>query len=444
MEKVIFHEYEKSWSDRFKSEELIIKSSLEFTKIFIDHVGSTSVDNMPSKPIIDILIFVCNWSEIQKIIKKLESIGYSKIELCDDTPRAFLKKQDTSYLSYYHLHLCPPRNKWGVDMIIFRNALRTEQNLAKDYAELKKSLSKKHMNDIQSYALGKKSFIDGKLLEIKDFFSTNRLLSQQRAELNKAENLQICMIVAQLCVATITSASVYLSDNKYLFACAIFSFIIMLIWLFLSKSHLAHRSAGDQARRVILLKSGLDLSPSAEQQLRIIDGFKADHPSKDTRREEDHFATREKPGNKRLVEMIEESSYWTHHLQTNSARIMFLAFIAFSLILCLTIGAAISSFDSNNLISISRAILAVMIFFISSDVLGLLVSYVNSTKTINEVFNRVESIASRGYQDADVILLMSDYNAAIEKAPSTLPFVFKISQKSLTRRWHNYLEAKTS
>lgn len=212
--------------------------------------------------------------------------------------------------------------------------------------------------------------------------------------------------------------------------------------VFLSQAQQRRRSAGDQARRVVLLMSGLKILPSAGQSLRINDSFNGEITSDTLRREEDHFATREKPGYKRLVEMIEESSYWTCYLQKASAKLMLVILFFLATIIFIVTGAAILSLNTNELISFSRSMIALMIFIISTDVLGLLISYRNASSSIGNIFNRVEGISAKGFLKSDALLLMADYNSAIEKAPATLPFVYILCQKKLNKKWRTYSEMK--
>ncbi|MFS2156129.1 GrpB family protein [Pseudomonas sp. Pseusp122] len=442
MNTVNICDYSETWAQNFSDESRLIKSTISFTKIYIDHVGSTSVKGLSSKPIVDMLISISDWTVIEKLLSELIALGYHIREKCNDTPRIFLAKYASDDSGSYHVHVCKPNSRWGRNMLIFKNELVTDKEFAKTYVDLKRRLAIAYHNNVQGYGEGKKNFIDGRLREIDGEFSVDRLLSHQRAESNRAERLQILMIMAQLSIAVIAAFSVYSNDNKYLFVYAIAGFVLMLVWFYLSQWQLSHRSAGDQARRAVLLMSGLEMVPSAGQQLRISDGFKVDVPPKSHRREEDHFATRETPGDKRLAEMIEESSYWTRDLQRTSSKVMAALLFAFVATVLGVSGAAVASFESDNLISLSRVMIAIMVFVISSDALGLLLSYKNSASTIDEVFKRVEAVASRGYEKSDVLLLMSDYNAAIERAPATLPWVYRWSHTALNRRWQAYMEAK--
>ncbi|PHZ92351.1 hypothetical protein CS911_25005 (plasmid) [Klebsiella variicola] len=61
MDKVVLSEYNCCWKNKFLEESQKIKNAVNFTTIYIDHVGSTSVKGLSSKPIIDILISLCDW-----------------------------------------------------------------------------------------------------------------------------------------------------------------------------------------------------------------------------------------------------------------------------------------------------------------------------------------------------------------------------------------------
>lgn len=439
---VTISEYCPSWAAQFSREEEVIRSAITCAKIYIDHVGSTAVKDLSSKPIVDILITLNEWSAAAEIVVILAGLGYGVVDECKDTPRYFLVKYPVDGLECFHIHICRPLHNWGRGMVVFRNELIADRELAEKYACLKKDLANKYHNNVPAYILGKKSFIESKLREVESGFSVNSLLTHQRAESNKAEHLQMWMMFAQFSIAMTAAISVYSNDNKYLFVAAIVGFVFMLLWLFFSQGQQQHRSAGDQARRAVLLISGLGVEPSAGQKLRINDGFNVPIFSKILRREEDHFASREVPGYKRLSEMIEESSYWIRDLQRTSAKVMTTILLILAAVVFIAGGAAITSFESDNLISISRAMIAIMVFVVSSDSLGLLLAYRSSAVSIDEIFKRVESAAARGYLKSDILLLMSDYNAAIERAPTALPWVYKFRQRGLGLRWQAYMEAK--
>jgi hypothetical protein len=83
-----------------------------------------------------------------------------------------------------------------------------------------------------------------------------------------------------------------------------------------------------------------------------------------------------------------------------------------------------------------------MVFFVSSDVLGLFFSYKQSAISLDEIFHRVEVASLRGYLEADILLLVSDYNAVIDNAPSPLPSLILSRSKRLGQQWSVYKEMK--
>lgn len=434
--------YDQAWKAAFIAEAEVIRSGVKNVECFIDHVGSTAISGLPSKPVIDILLSVHDWSAIEKIVGNLEKLGYSVEESCKETHRYFLIKGQLDSPPRFHLHVCMANIKWGRDMLVFRDELSVDCDLAKKYAKLKLELSSRHGDDLGKYTSEKTDFIKSVLSRAAKSFSVDRLLTHQRNELDSAQWLQVKMIAAQFAIALVAAISVYVADNKYLLHAAGIGLLLMLLWVHFNQGQQRHRAAGDQARRAILLISGLNKVPPAGQKLRIKDGFGIPVAGLATTREEDHFASREPHGYKRLSEMIEESAYWTRDLQIFSAKIMEFIFTTLILFAITACGVAVTLAPPEALINLSRALIAILVFLISSDTLGLLFAYKNSAGTIDEIFKRVESVAARGYKEADALLLMVDYNAAIEKAPPALPWVYKVRRRSLSQRWRAYIETK--
>ena len=93
-------------------------------------------------------------------------------------------------------------------------------------------------------------------------------------------------------------------------------------------------------------------------------------------------------------------------------------------------------------ISMARVLVAILVFMLSSDLVGAIFAHREAASSISEIIQRTETAAARGYPAADVLLLMSDYNAIVESAPFALPGVYELRCQSLTRRWRAYLENK--
>lgn len=442
MKSVEISEHSVDWGKAFAKEAQVIRDRLHDLSFFIDHVGSTSVPGLSAKPIIDILISLQDWKSSGDVVNNIRDLGYQVGESDLDTPRYFLVNYSSPDSIGYHIHICKPKSTWENDMINFRDELRINDKLACDYARLKEGLAKIYKNDIDSYALGKKEFIEKALKKLAPKFSINKLLTHQNLELDKADRYGRSMMWLQLSMALTAAFSVYVDQGWLLLLIALMGFGFLAAWLMLSQSQQKHRAAGDQARRVVLFMSGLGKKPSLEEQQRILRKFILPLSGADWNLEESRFASREFPGYQRLAEIIEESAFWTGDLHHASAGLM--SKFLWGSLLCSFVGsiAAIVLAPPNDLIAFNRAFIAVMLFFISSDMLGLYFAYKKSATSLDEIFHRVEISALRGYLDADILLLASDYNAVIENSPSPLSFFLKSRTNKLSLRWAIYKEMK--
>ncbi|MGO4802235.1 GrpB family protein [Pseudomonas sp. W22_MBD1_FP4] len=442
MNSVEISEHSVDWGKAFTKEAQAIRDRLQNLSFFIDHVGSTSVPGLSAKPIIDILISLQDWVVSGEVVKIIQELGYQVREKDLDTPRYFLVNYSSPDSIGYHIHICKPQSTWEQDMINFREELCMNDKLACNYARLKEDLAKIHKNDVDSYALGKKEFIEKALKIRAPKFSINKLLTHQNLELDKADRCGRSMMWLQLGMALTAAFSVYVDQGWLLLLIALMGFGFLAAWLMLSQSQQKHRSAGDQARRAVLFMSGLGKKPSLEEQQRILKEFILPLSGTDWILEESRFASREFPGYQRLAEIIEESAFWTGDLHHASAELM--SKFLWGSLLCSFTGsiAAIVLAPPNDLIAFNRALIAVMLFFISSDMLGLYFAYKRSATSLDEIFHRVEISALRGYLDADILLLASDYNAVIENSPSPLIFFLKSRANKLSLRWTIYKEMK--
>lgn len=219
---VKIHPHDPTWKSAFIAEAEVIRSGVKVKKVkyFIDHVGSTAISDLPSKPVIDILLSIHGWSEVEEVLRDLKKLGYSIKESSKEAHRYFLFKENLDILPRFHLHLCKANTKWGRDMLIFKDELSADCNLAKKYAELKIDLSSRYGDNIIKYTSEKTDFIKAALSRAENSFSVDQLLTHQRNELDIAQKLQMKMIAAQFAVALVAAISVYVVENTHLLCAA--------------------------------------------------------------------------------------------------------------------------------------------------------------------------------------------------------------------------------
>src|SRR5262245_31489268 len=83
-ESVVIVDYDPRWPELFAAERAHIAAALRGLALRIDHNGSTSVPDLPAKPIIDIQISVARLHPMDKYRAALQSLDYTHVPHPDD------------------------------------------------------------------------------------------------------------------------------------------------------------------------------------------------------------------------------------------------------------------------------------------------------------------------------------------------------------------------
>lgn len=158
-EPIILEKYNPEWPDYFLEERAKIEKTLGHLIVKIEHIGSTAIPGMGGKPIIDILIGVEEKEDAEKCIPLLASIGYAfDPDRPEDLPeRKSLDKRDKGIK--IHLYIVDINSDYWICHILFRDHLRANPEVAREYNKLKIELVKKYRYDREAYSKGKAKFI---------------------------------------------------------------------------------------------------------------------------------------------------------------------------------------------------------------------------------------------------------------------------------------------
>jgi GrpB-like predicted nucleotidyltransferase (UPF0157 family) len=157
--------YDSRWPEIFEQERQHLRSCLPLELVKrIEHFGSTAVPGICAKPIVDILVEVTSLEETKKRIAPiLEAQGYDyfwRPSWGDDTPPfyAWFIKRDKNGNRTHHIHMVEPDfEHW--ERLLFRDYLIEHPDVAREYSELKVTLSEAHRNDRVAYTDAKTNFI---------------------------------------------------------------------------------------------------------------------------------------------------------------------------------------------------------------------------------------------------------------------------------------------
>lgn len=170
MRTIIVEDYNPDWKLQFEALKSCIEKPLQGLFLSIEHVGSTSVEGLAAKPIIDMDIIISNEGEdeiLQQVISKLAELGYThRGDLGVKDRHAF--KRASEAVPYcntqknwhdHHLYVCKKGIPSLQNHLLLREYLRTHPESVAEYGALKKRLAAKFPHDIDSYIEGKTSLI---------------------------------------------------------------------------------------------------------------------------------------------------------------------------------------------------------------------------------------------------------------------------------------------
>lgn len=153
---IFLTKHQSHWTNWYQEEIISLKNILP-ANIEYHHIGSTAIQDIWAKPIIDILIVVESSDELIDTANTLEKNGY--IIMSKKDKRISLNKGYTENgfaEKVFHLHLRLPNDQ---DEIYFRNYLNEHKEVAKEYEKLKIELWKKYEHNRDAYTNAKTEFV---------------------------------------------------------------------------------------------------------------------------------------------------------------------------------------------------------------------------------------------------------------------------------------------
>ncbi len=153
---VVLHPYTRQWKQRYKDICAHIRGVLLDIDFDIRHIGSTSVDGMVAKPIIDIVIGVNDDKALSVCSQILTNNSYSMLKgLLTVMPNRRVFWAGTPEYHSAHLHVVIKGSPDWYDLIQFKALLERDDNSKRRYIERKVYLAEKYPNDINAYIDGK-------------------------------------------------------------------------------------------------------------------------------------------------------------------------------------------------------------------------------------------------------------------------------------------------
>lgn len=149
--RIVVKPYNPIWKWSFVLIRNRLQRVLETSNESIHHVGSTSVEGLPAKPIIDIDVEIKSFNGLEKVKEKLQRLGYCHVGDQGIKGREVFKLKSWSLLPKHHLYVCVSGSSELNRHIAFRNYLIANPKTKEAYGKLKIEAAKKHPYNMDAY-----------------------------------------------------------------------------------------------------------------------------------------------------------------------------------------------------------------------------------------------------------------------------------------------------
>jgi GrpB-like predicted nucleotidyltransferase (UPF0157 family) len=151
-------EYDARWPARARAELRRIEEALGSVAVRLEHVGSTAVPGLASKPILDLQLSVAAIEPRDAYVQPLQGLGYLFVPTPEAPDYHFFAKPPERPRSH-HLHVCEAGSGHELRHLALRDYLRTHADEAASYAALKRTVAGRHPQDRLAYIEGKHEFV---------------------------------------------------------------------------------------------------------------------------------------------------------------------------------------------------------------------------------------------------------------------------------------------
>lgn len=148
---VIVVSYDPGWAEEFLRLKAHLAQALQGRILSIEHVGSTSVEGLPAKPILDIDVVMRSYDDFPGIQSCLERLGYwHEGDLGIPGREAFAYAETGGFMAH-HLYVCPQDSAELKRHVAFRDYLRAHPGDREKYGDVKREAARKHPENIDAY-----------------------------------------------------------------------------------------------------------------------------------------------------------------------------------------------------------------------------------------------------------------------------------------------------
>lgn len=152
--------YTSDWYHEFEEVKQAISQQTGMPASRVEHMGSTAIDGMPAKPIIDLLIGVDDLEAVSEFLANLQKLGFYRLKVERPGEIVLAKFTDETFETKTHfIHLVKYEDELWQNLLFFRDYLIAHKEARDAYAELKLAFTKRSSSGINEYTDHKEAFV---------------------------------------------------------------------------------------------------------------------------------------------------------------------------------------------------------------------------------------------------------------------------------------------
>jgi len=150
--------HDRAWEGQYEEMRAYLEERMAPCRVVrISHIGSTAIQNIWAKPIVDILVELAPEEDLAAVAERMADSGFTKMS--ESAGRISLNHGYTEQgfgEKVYHLHL---RYEGDNDELYFRDYLNEHPAVAEEYQRLKIELWHQYEHDRDGYTAAKGEFV---------------------------------------------------------------------------------------------------------------------------------------------------------------------------------------------------------------------------------------------------------------------------------------------
>lgn len=179
--------YDPLWKVTYAVEAEQLKEILIEVLVGMHHIGSTAVEGLCAKPVIDIMAVVKNIDSVDCYNHGFAAIGYECMGEYGMSGRRYFRKGAKKRT--HHVHVFEAGNLFDTTRhLAVRDYLRAHPQVALEYGRLKIGLAAKFPRDVDGYCDGKDAFVKQLELAALKWYSASKIAKNIRQGEDNCQN----------------------------------------------------------------------------------------------------------------------------------------------------------------------------------------------------------------------------------------------------------------